>query len=738
MNPNLTVALECHQAGRYADAARRYHAQLTRDPKDADALHLFGVMHHQCGHSLRAVELIVRAVSLRPGAAAFHANLGEVYRNLGQHEQAIDCCHKALGLQPNYPEATNNLGLALQALGRHEEAVDQFCKALEMRPSFALARNNLGLSLRQIGRSEEALEAFRKAVDLDPDLAMARANLGQALLDSGEPGEALVHCEAAVRLQPELAASHNNLGNVFIALERWPEAHAAYAEALRRSPELGDARIHANLGLSLQRENQFPKAFACFRKAVELAPNDPEIWQYLANAHAADDDLEAAIPCCERIVALAPDKPQGYTDLGWALQDDGRYAEAAECYRTALDLDPDGVNTLTRLGGLHEELGEMVEAETCYRRARAIAPELPGPLASLATLLRGKLPDKDLEAIRAQLEAPQVQDSVRGNLLFGLAHACDARGDYAEAVSCLKEANALVLGQRRKQGRHYDSADHALFVDRMIEGFRSDQLDKLAGAGLETNQPVFVFGMPRSGTTLVEQVLSSHSRVHGCGELRLVRETFDRIPEVVGKNDGMVACLNALDVPGVRQLSRLHLDGLQAILDRVEAGFSPQRVVDKMPDNYLYLGLISVLCPGATLIHVRRDPRDVALSCWMTNFRSIRWASEPESLAARFHEHRRVMNHWREVLPATIHEVVYERLVDNFEVEARRLIEVCGLDWEPGCLQFHLTSRPIRTASVTQVRKPLYRKSLARWRHYEPHLMNLFSQLPESEGECGE
>jgi tetratricopeptide (TPR) repeat protein len=729
MNPKLSTALELHRAGRYADAARCYHAQLARDPDDADALHLFGVMHHQCGHGSRAVELIVRAVALRPGAAAFHANLGEVYRNLGRHEEAIDCCRTALRLQADYPEAANNLGLALQALGRSEEAAGAFGAALRIRPEFALARNNLGTALRELGRTDEALEAFRSAVARDPAMAKARANLGQALVDSGEAAEALPHCQEAVRLQPDLAAAHNNLGNALRTLERWPEAHAAYAEALRLSPELGNARIHAYLGLALQHDRKLAQAFACFRRAVERAPDDAEMWQYLANAHAADEDYAAAIPCCERIVALKPDWAQGYTDLGWAFQEEGRIEEAAACYHRAMALQPDDVDALVKLGGLHEELGEMTEAEICYQRARAARPEAPAPLACLATLLRGQLPDAVRDVIRARLEDSRLEVGPRGNLLFGLAHACDARGDHAEAAACLEQANVLALDRRRRQGRLYDPAEHSRFVDRLIEGFTPELFGRLAGAGDPTRQPVFVFGMPRSGTTLVEQVLASHSRVHGAGEPRLARQTFEAIPGVVGRDAGTVPCLNALDAPSVRELGGRHLAGLQAIVDRDRPGFVPDRLVDKMPDNYLYLGLLALLFPRATLIHVRRDPRDVALSCWMTNFRSIRWANDPEHLAGRIRDHHRLMAHWQAVLPARLHEVVYEELVDEFEAEARRLVMACDLDWEPACLQFHQTVRPVRTASVTQVRQPLYRKSLARWRHYESHLADLFARL---------
>jgi tetratricopeptide (TPR) repeat protein len=734
MNADLTTALHLHQAGRYADAARRYHELLTREPENAEALHLFGVMHHQRGHSRRAVELIGRAAALRPDDAAFHTNLAEAYRGLGDHERAIELCRTALRLRPHFPEAANNLGLALQALGRHEEAAEQYGAALYARPEFALARNNLGTVLRELGRTEEALEAFRAAVAHDPGLALARANLGQALVDAGHAEEALEHCQEAARLQPDLAAAHNNLGNAYRKLGQWAFAHHAYAEALRLSPDLGNARIHANLGLALQHDGKVAEAFACLRRAVELAPDDVEMWQYLANAHAFDEDYAAAIPHFERVVALKPESVQAHNDLGWALQEEGRLTEASACYSRALELDPDCVDALLKQGSLHEELGAMPEAEARYRRARALDLEAPGPLAHLATLLRGGLPDADRDAIRARLDDPELDDGARGNLLFGLAYACDALGDYNEAAACLESANALVLSERIKQNRVYNPAEHGRFLDRLIEGFTPELFDRLSAAGDETRQPVFVFGLPRSGTTLVEQVLASHTRVHGAGELRLARQMFDAIPEVVGRNDGLQECLTALDGREVHELGRRHQANLHKILGRVGPGPTPDRIVDKMPDNYLYLGLLAIVFPRATFIHVRRDPRDVALSCWMTNFRSIRWANDSDHLACRIREHGRATSHWRNVLPVPMHEILYEQFIDDFENEARRLIAACGLNWEPACLLFHQTSRPVRTASVTQVRQPLYRKAVARWKHYETPLAALFARLPGAEG----
>ena len=323
MNADLITGWQLHQAGRSADAARCYHTLLARQPDHADALHLFGVLHYQNGYSVRAVELIGRAVALQPETAAYHANLAEAQRALGQHEQAIACCRAALKLRPDYPEAANNLGLALHALGRFDEAVAQFRAALELRAEFALAQNNLGTSLRELGQLGEALQAYRTAVALDPNLALARSNLGQMLVDQGEADEGLPHCQEAVRLQPDLPAALNNLGNAYRALERWSEAQAAYDEALHRANQVPQppgelAQVHANRGLALFLEGDRAGGYASFRQAVELAPDDDAILQYLANAHDADEDYAAALACWQRLVERKPNFALAHSRLGWA------------------------------------------------------------------------------------------------------------------------------------------------------------------------------------------------------------------------------------------------------------------------------------------------------------------------------------------------------------------------------------------------------------------------------------
>jgi len=234
---------------------------------------------------------------------------------------------------------------------------------------------------------------------------------------------------------------------------------------------------------------------------------------------------------------------------------------------------------------------------------------------------------------------------------------------------------------------------------------------------------VFIVGLPRSGTTLVEQILASHSQVFGAGELPYLDATLRSLPEASHRDDAPWACLRDLDRGTARSLAQRHLDRLRALAP------TALRIVDKMPENYHHLGLVGTLFPQARIIHCRRDLRDVALSCWTTNLIDVLWACDLDQMVSHFDEYLHIMAHWSEVLPSPLLELDYEELVGDTEGVARRILQWCGLEWEPQCLRFHETQRPVRTASATQVRQPIYRSSLERWKHYEDSLGELFSKM---------
>ena len=258
-----------------------------------------------------------------------------------------------------------------------------------------------------------------------------------------------------------------------------------------------------------------------------------------------------------------------------------------------------------------------------------------------------------------------------------------------------------------------------------MAAYPADHFERVRDWGLATEVPVFVLGLPRSGTSLVEQILASHPRVFGAGELNDIRDLYRALPGLTGRQSPGVECVGDLTRGTVEALARRYLDRVR--------GLAPDatRITDKMPDNYLMVGLIATLFPAARIIHCRRDVRDTALSCWLTNFKHIRWAADQVAIGERVRDYRRLMAHWGEVLPGRLLEVDYEAVVADLEGNARRLLDWCGLDWHPACLAFHETRRVVRTSSMAQVREPLYARSVRRWERYREAIGPLLATIGE-------
>jgi hypothetical protein len=380
---------------------------------------------------------------------------------------------------------------------------------------------------------------------------------------------------------------------------------------------------------------------------------------------------------------------------------------------------------------LRVKLNDLKGAEDSFRTSLRYDPNGVGAWEKLATLLRRTLPDDDLEAMRRLVAMPSLPKDRRAGLHFGLAQVLDARKLYAEAAEHLLHANALAQEVWRERGENYDPVKHSAFVNEIMATCTPAFFHRLRGLGLHSELPIFILGLPRSGTTLIEQILASHSQVFGGGELSCTQADFKSLPEIMSsveveksaRGEPAMAYLSRLDSEAIHTVAQRHLDRLRAL--HPTAG----RITDKKPENYMLLGLLAVLFPKAKFIHCRRDVRDVAVSCWLTNFRRTRWANDPEHIASRFREYGRLMEHWRVTLPVPLLHIDYEETVADLEGVARKLVSWCGLEWEPACLEYHRTQRPIHTASLTQVRQPIYTGSVGRWKNYEPALGHLFTKL---------
>jgi len=440
----------------------------------------------------------------------------------------------------------------------------------------------------------------------------------------------------------------------------------------------------------------------------------------VGNALSAQGKLDDALAAYRRARELEPDFIEACYNMSLIFKSQGRLQEALACSRQALQLQPEYPNAHGTLGDILMEMGDHQGAEDAFRAALRHQPRLALAYYKLTELLGRNLPAEDLAALRQLLDERVLPDAEQLLLHFGLAQALDARGQYAPAAEHMAQGNALRRAERHRQGQTYDPRAYELLVTHMRHACTAEFFAHVRGYGLESQLPVFIVGLPRSGTTLLEQILASHSQVCGAGELKLGKSTMAALGGTAADPCGG---LRQLDRPTAQRLANRHLEQLRALHP------TARRIVDKMPENYIYLGLLGSLFPRARFIHCRRDLRDVAVSCWMTHFQDIRWANEPGDIATRFAQYQRIMEHWRQVLPVPLLEIDYEQTVADLEGTARRLVAWCGLDWEPGCLEYYRSRRPVRTASVLQVRQPIYSKSVARWKHYESALGELFAQV---------
>jgi tetratricopeptide (TPR) repeat protein len=719
----IAAALAFHLQGRFSEAERLYRKALRRPPDAVAAIQGLGALEYQRGRMAEAIAWFERGVAIRPQSGELRANLGEALRIQKRLEEAMSQLHEALALDSLQADAWNSLGMAEYDQGHFDRAEAAHREAIRLRPDFAAPHVNLGITLQASGRLAEGSEALRKALRIEPHNPLALTNLGLVLCEMNNPDlleEAAGLCRRAVAAAPRLYQAHNNLGNALRLMGRFDEALSCFQEAMRVAPHAATPR--QNMGRLFQQRGNYHQAAWFFGEAVSLEPD----WaRYHANCGglAADQgDYLAAAGSYRLALESNPHLAEAQHGLGRALLEQGRLDEAEHWLRAALRENPRLAEPWVMLARLQAERGDFDLSCQSARAALKTQPMLADAYWQLTCNLTGDLPDADLQAVRQLLERKYLPDGTRAMLQFGLASVLDARRRYAEAAALLETANTLQYAARAALGRTYDPDLNCRFVDRVIATFTPQAIARTRGWCHPDPRPVFVVGLPRSGTTLVEQILASHPQVVGLGELPDVRTIFRDLPQLVGHPE-----LDPCDA-----LKHLNPDLAQATarryLERVEsvASPTPTHVVDKMPDNFRFLGLIAILWPGARLIVCSRDLRDIALSCWQTWFASIDWANDWGHIARRLADHQRLFQHWRCTSPAEWLHVRYEELVRDLEGHAQRLIDFVNLPWDPACLEFHRTRRVVRTASLVQVRRAVNARSIGRWRHYETTLQPLF------------
>jgi len=606
-------------------------------------------------------------------------------------------------------------GAALQG-GRLPEAEALFRQVLSLDPGHADAHNWLGVVLQQKGESGEALGHLRQAVALAPASADFANNLGIAELGAGNVDGARRALEKAVKLNPRLPAAHHNLGLVFQKRRELEPAIACFRRAIALAPDYVNA--HLNLGNALQDSGHIDEAIVQYRKLVALAPKSREARFNLASVLNAAKRLAEAEREAREAVSLDPRGIEAGNLLVSVLSTLEHYDEAMAEARRVLALDPKCVEAHNRLGTILTTLGRFDEAISCFQASLAAQPDNAGALFGLANASKEYSSPEMADRIERSLGRDLSQEH-RSMLHFALGKIYDDMGDYARAFENYRVANELAVPEA-----WFDAKIWTAYVDRVVATFTPDFFARRKAFGSPSRRSIFIFGMPRSGTTLTEQIVASHPLVAAGGELGTVADLVAGLPARLKSESRFPECATEITEETAGRLAADYL----AALDKVDA--DAQRVTDKMPLNFQNLGLIALMFPQATFIHCRRDPLDTCLSCYFQKFgRGLDFSYSFENLGAYYRGYRRLMAHWREALPVAVLEVGYEDMVADQEGTSQRIIAHCGLEWDDRCLAFHKTERAVRTASVWQVRQPVYKTAVKRWQRYEPFLGPLRAAL---------
>ncbi|HZB89814.1 MAG TPA: sulfotransferase [Stellaceae bacterium] len=687
-SPSYAEAYRLWTGGDAAAAERVCQAILAAAPEDGRALHLLGAIARRRGERESALAYLERACAAENVPALRLDDLAELYLAAGRLGEAEAAARRALAAPDVGATAWHRLGLVLLHAGRFDESRDALERAVGQQPAAVDARNNLGIVLQRLGELDAALAAYRGALALDAENIAAHTNLASVLGELGQFEAALDHARRAIAREPRQVGAHVYAALAEAGLERHDAALQWLDRALALAP--GSVPVLTARAETLRKLDRPEEGLEACRQALALAPENGEAWNTLALvSHALGHDVEA-IAAFDAAVLHLPRPGPALANKATVLLELGHGAEGAAALEAALAAEP-----------------HLAAAWYTRADAKSFAPGDPD-IAAMERLLEATPRDGVRRSTRDR-------ENDRLLLHYALAKAYLDTRDGPRAFHHLSEGS-----RRKRQQLRHDAEATARWLGGFAEAFPPALFAALGGAGEPSETPIFVVGMPRSGTTLVQQVLAALPGVHAAGEPRHV--------------ETLVSELGPSYPAALKEVPRERFAALgQRYLALASAGApaGTRRIIDKMPNNFLHTGFIHLMLPEARIVHCRRDAVDTCLSCYSKLFtHGQEFSYDLEELGRFYRGYEALMAHWRQVLPPErFIEIDYEAVVGDLEGEARRLVQFCGLAWDPACLRFHATGRAVRTASVNQVRRPLYASSVGRWKAFRAELAPLLRAL---------
>lgn len=676
----LQGALTKHQTGFLEEAENSYKSILKKYPDYLQAKHLLGVVSFQLGNPDKAIELLEDTVSSKPDFLDAQNNLGNIYFQCGKFENASSIFKRIIQINPNSASAYFNLANVFIKTTQTNNAIQNYEKALSLKPDYAEAHNNIGTAYLTLESTEQALEHFEQAVRTAPGFADAYNNAANCLKKLSRYEEAINYYNQAIKLKPDFVIAYSNLGNIYQELGNIENAINYYKQTLALDPN--DSDTHFRLSRILQENGQIEGAVIHLKKTLEIKPEHYQAHNNLGNIYYQNSLIEEAIREFKIALQINADYAEAYNNWGNVLFESGCANEAIEKYKKALNLKPD-------LSQAHKHIAIIQ-------------------------------PDKNqIETIQQQLNKPDLNDFDSMNYHFALGAIYNHIKSYSVAFKHYDKGNKL-----KRKTFDYDADEHSKYVNSLINVFSKEYFQNNNLAGSDSERPVFILGMPRSGTTLVEQILSSHSEVYGADELSKLHQFERSIEQKMKAGQGYPDCMSSITKKILETFANEYLGLLNS--------FSKEavRITDKMPDNFLRIGLIKLMFPKAKIIHCKRNALDTCTSIFLTYFtKGNRFSFDLVEIGRYYKDYERLMSHWHSVFPGQIFDVEYEDLINDQINISRQLIDYINLEWDEACLNFYDNERTVKTASNLQVRKPIYKNSVERWKRYEQQLQPLIDVL---------
>ena len=719
----LRLAKKKSKKGEISESKKIYEDILSRFPKNRKAQHylvnLFkklkqSTVNHLInlynqGQFLETIKYAQSILEKYPEEIKVWNILGAANKGLNRISDAMFAFKKVTQLNPNYAIGHNNLGIVLHKAGKLEKAVEAYNNAITIKPDYFEAYFNMGNALKDQDKLEESIQFYKKVTVLKPDYFEAYYNMGNILKKQDKLEEAIKVYEKVISLKPDYVDVYNNMGCVLYDQGKLKEAIDNFNKALSLKYDFPEA--FNNMGIALKDQGKLKEAIEAYNKALSLKPDYAEAYNNLGGSLNDKGMLEEAIEAYIKAISITPYFAQAYNNMGVALKDQGKLEKSIDSFNKALSLKPDYAEAYNNMGVALQDQGKIKEAIDAYNKAIFTKPDYTATHRNLSLIKQYDAEDEHFHQVKELYRIGDLSEDERCNLSFALAKMYEDIGDLNQAFNHLSEGNSL-----RKKLLNY-----SIKVDKNQFNSLKKTQPYLLKSSLEIKKcsdkllPVFIVGMPRSGTTLVEQIISSHTAVTGAGELNYA----DKYGGKLSINSKSVTKMALSD------FRKKYLFELSKVSN------GNCIVTDKMPQNFLFIPLICAALPEAKIIHIQRD---AAATCWSNykkyfDSKDLGYCYNLNDLVKYYNLYKDLMRMWQSEYNDRIYNLNYENLTIDQENQSKKLIKHLGLNWEEACLSPEKNKRSVRTASQQQVRKKVYKGSSDIWHKYIPYLNGVFDSL---------